>query len=200
MSAQNLTITNLTTGANCACTQLASTYGDLVILPNSTNYTAEATDYWDIRADLLPGCIFMPSDASQVADAVSTFVSCGAQFAIRGGGHMNFPGSNNINEGVLLALNNLTDLTIANDNSTVEVGPGNRWVDVYSALSPRGLYCIGGRLKTIGVPGLELIGGSHYLINKYGMAMDNIVSYDVVLGNGTQSSPTRQATLTSSGR
>ncbi|CZR55667.1 probable FAD-binding oxidoreductase [Phialocephala subalpina] len=185
-SAQNLTIANLTAGANCACTQLVSTYGDLVILPDSTNYTAEATDYWDIRADLLPGCIFMPSDASQVADAVSTFVSCGSQFAIRGGGHMNFPGSNNINEGVLLALNNLTDITIANDNSTVEVGPGNRWVDVYTALSPRGLYCIGGRLKTIGVPGLELIGGFHYLINKYGMAMDNVVSYDVVLGNGTQ--------------
>jgi len=48
------------------------------------------------------------------------------------------------------------------------------------------LYCIGGRLKTIGVPGLELIGGFHYLINKYGMAMDNVLSYDVVLGNGTQ--------------
>jgi FAD/FMN-containing dehydrogenase len=41
-------------------------------------------------------------------------------------------------------------------------------------------------MKTIGVPGLELIGGFHYLINKYGMAMDNVVSYDVVLGNGTQ--------------
>jgi FAD/FMN-containing dehydrogenase len=68
----------------------------------------------------------------------------------------------------------------------VEAGPGTRWVDVYSALAPYGLYCIGGRLKTIGVPGLELIGGFHYLVNKYGMAMDNVVSYDVVLGNGTQ--------------
>jgi len=57
---------------------------------------------------------------------------------------------------------------------------------VYTALGEYGLYCIGGRLKTIGVPGLELIGGFHYLINKYGMAMDNVLSYDVVLGNGTQ--------------
>ena len=88
-SAQNVTIANLTTGASCACSQLASNYGSLVITSNSANYTAEATDYWDIRADLLPGCIFMPLDADQVADAVSTFTSCGAQFAIRGGGHMN---------------------------------------------------------------------------------------------------------------
>lgn len=86
----------------------------------------------------------------------------------------------------MLALNSLNTTKVASDNSTIEVGPGNRWVDVYEALSPVGRYCIGGRLKTIGVAGLELIGGFHYLINKYGMAMDNVVSYDVVLGNGTQ--------------
>jgi hypothetical protein len=89
VSAQNVAVADLTTSTCCACTQLASNYGSLVITSNSANYTAEATDYWDIRADLLPGCIFMPSDADQVADAVSTLTSCGAQFAIRGGGHMN---------------------------------------------------------------------------------------------------------------
>lgn len=87
---------------------------------------------------------------------------------------------------MLLALNGLNGLKISDDNSTIEVGPGNRWVDVYSALAPYGLYAIGGRLKTIGVAGLELIGGFHYFINKYGMAMDNVISYDVILGNGTQ--------------
>jgi hypothetical protein len=88
-SAQNITVADLTTGANCACTRLASSYGSQLITSNSSSYTAEATDYWDVRADLLPGCIFMPTDADQVADAVSTFTSCGTQFAIRGGGHMN---------------------------------------------------------------------------------------------------------------
>jgi FAD/FMN-containing dehydrogenase len=41
-------------------------------------------------------------------------------------------------------------------------------------------------MKTIGVPGLTLIGGFHYFVNKYGYVMDNVVSYDIVLGNGTQ--------------
>lgn len=85
-----------------------------------------------------------------------------------------------------MALSELTDITVADDKGSVDVGPGTRWVDVYEALAPHDLYCIGGRLKTIGVPGLSLIGGFHYLINKYGMTMDNILSYDVVLGNGTQ--------------
>jgi hypothetical protein len=88
-SAQSITIADLNTGTKCACTQLASKYGSLVIDPNSKNYTAETIAYWDVRADLLPDCIFMPLHANQVADAVSTFTSCGAQFAIRGGGHMN---------------------------------------------------------------------------------------------------------------
>lgn len=57
---------------------------------------------------------------------------------------------------------------------------------MYEALSSYGLYAIGGRLKTIGVPGLSLIGGFHYFINKYGFVMDNVIQYDVVLGNGTQ--------------
>ncbi|KAJ7681506.1 hypothetical protein B0H17DRAFT_1205785 [Mycena rosella] len=80
------------------------------------------------------------------------------------------PGSKNIDNGVLLALNNLNDIAFnANGNdSTFTVGPGNRW------------------LETIGVSGLNLIGGFHYFINKYGLAMANVVQYDVVLGNGTQ--------------
>ncbi|RDW94972.1 hypothetical protein BP5796_00735 [Coleophoma crateriformis] len=201
-----VTVAELSTGATCACTQLASTYGSLLLTSNSTTYTAESIDYWDVRADLLPGCIFKPTTANQVADAVSTLVSCGAQFAVRGGGHMNVsnminspnpfrgsalrmrqnPGSNNINGGVLIALNNLTDIKVASDNATVEVGAGLRWIDVYTTIEEYGLYCLGGRLKTIGVSGLELIGGFHYLNNKYGMAMDTVTSYDVVLGNGTQ--------------
>lgn len=72
------------------------------------------------------------------------------------------------------------------NNGTIDVSPGMTWYDVDTALDPYGLAAIGGRMKTIGVPGLTLIGGVHYFINKYGFAMDNVVSYDVVLGNGTQ--------------
>ncbi|KAJ5673433.1 hypothetical protein N7507_002560 [Penicillium longicatenatum] len=175
---------DLTTGAACACKRLSTLYPSQFISPNSSNYTAQSTYYWDIRADLSPACIFMPDTADQVATAVKTFVNCDAQFAVRGGGHMNFPGSNNIDGGVLLAFNNMVNYKVNDD--TIEVQPGMTWYDVYSALDPYGRAAIGGRLKTIGVPGLTLIGGVSYFINKYGFAMDNVVNYDVVLGNGTQ--------------
>ncbi|KAK2772670.1 FAD binding domain-containing protein [Colletotrichum kahawae] len=175
---------SLSIGADCACSKLSAQFGDLLLDISSDDYTTQAEDFYDIRAVLEPRCIFMPTDADQVASGVSILASCGAQFAIRAGGHMNFPGSNDIDGGVLLALNGLTDFEISPDNATVVVGPGNRWVDVYEALAPYDLYSIGGRMKTIGVSGLSLIGGFHYLTNKYGFAMDNVVSYDVVIGNG----------------
>lgn len=96
------------------------------------------------------------------------------------------PGSNNIDNGVLLALNSLNHLQVVKDDQSIEVGPGNRWVDVYNELAPSGRYTVGGRLKAIGVPGLTLIGGVNYFLNKYGFTMDNVLSYDVILGNGTQ--------------
>ncbi|KAI1131364.1 FAD binding domain protein [Nemania abortiva] len=185
-SAVSSPVVSLADGASCGCTQLASQYGSLVLFSNSTSYSTANLEYWDVRSDQSPACIFLPSETSQVASAISILSSCGTQFAMRGGGHMNFPGSNNIDGGVLLALNSLNDVVVSDDQKSVDIGPGARWVDVYEALAPYGRYAIGGRLKTIGVSGLTLIGGFHYLINKYGMTMDNILSYDVVLGNGTQ--------------
>ena len=83
-------------------------------------------------------------------------------------------------------MNGLDHVQVNETEDSIEVGPGNTWVDVYSALAPYGRYAIGGRLKTIGVPGLTLIGGVGYFLNKYGFSMDNVISYDIVLGNGTQ--------------
>lgn len=85
----------------------------------------------------------------------------------------------------------MNDYTVHNDTNTIDVGPGLNWYDVYEALTPYGRVAIGGRMKTIGVPGLTLIGGFHYFNNKYGYAMDNVVSYDIVLGNGTQVTATQ---------
>ncbi|RMZ77570.1 hypothetical protein DV737_g4251, partial [Chaetothyriales sp. CBS 132003] len=187
LAAAASSVTAALSTSSTACDRLASLFSEITLFPNSTNYTTQATNFWDKRSDLDPTCIFLPENADHVVSAVKIFHQEDAEFSIRGGGHMNYPGSNNIDNGVLVALSGLSKSTVfANGNqSTIAVGPGNKWVDVYTALDPYGLYTIGGRLKTIGVPGLSLIGGFHYFNNKYGWTMDNVVSYDIVLGNGT---------------
>jgi hypothetical protein len=80
----------VTNSEQCACTALLQTFGDSVILPGQANYTYQTVDYfWDIRADLSPACVFVPQTAGAVAAALKIFNSCNAQFAVRGGGHMN---------------------------------------------------------------------------------------------------------------
>ncbi|CAG7963274.1 unnamed protein product [Penicillium olsonii] len=172
-------------GASCACAKLSQSIPGTVILPGSSNYTTQTVDaYWDIRANLSPACVFVPNSAHEVSQALKVITACDSQFAVRGGGHMNYPGSNNIDAGVLIALSNLNSIDVK--KGSVEVGPGLNWYQVYSALEPYGRVCVGGRMKTIGVPGLTLIGGFHYFNNKYGYAMDNVINYELVLGNGTQ--------------
>lgn len=93
---------------------------------------------------------------------------------------MPIPGYNGIdNTGVLLSSSNLTALALSLDRSTVSVGPGNRWGDVYSYLAPSNLTVVGGRVGRVGVPGLLLGGGISFYSSQYGFASDNVKRYQV---------------------
>lgn len=93
---------SLSSGADCACTKLSAEFGDLLLSRNSSGYTTQAEDFYDIRAVLQPGCIFMPTNADQVASGMSIIASCGAQFAIRAGGHMNVSCSQRVSASEIL--------------------------------------------------------------------------------------------------
>jgi FAD/FMN-containing dehydrogenase len=93
---------------------------------------------------------------------------------------MPIPGYNGIDDpGVLLSSSNLTALSLSSDASTVSVGPGNRWRDVYGYLKPSGLTAVGGRVGHVGVPGLLLGGGISFYSSQYGFASDNVKKYQV---------------------
>lgn len=93
---------------------------------------------------------------------------------------MPIPGYNNIDStGVLISTSNLTTLALSYDKSTVSVGAGNRWGDVYTFLQPYGLAAVGGRIGSVGVSGFFLGGGISFYSNQYGFGSDNIVKYEV---------------------
>jgi len=83
VSAQNGTSTTCS-GVSGACAALSAKYGHAFLYPTSANYSAENLHYWDVRdSDLASSCVFLPTTAEQVADAVGTFSRCGAEFAVR---------------------------------------------------------------------------------------------------------------------
>ncbi|KAI4620329.1 hypothetical protein J4E80_004855 [Alternaria sp. BMP 0032] len=80
---------------------------------------------------------------------------------------------------------------------TVAIGPGNRWIDAYRYLTPYNLTIVGGRAAHVGVGGLTLGGGISDLTNEYGLACDNVASYEVVTASGVivNASPSRYPDL-----
>ena len=74
--------------------------------------------------------------------------------------HTPWAGAANIENGTALDLSNLNQILVAEDKSTVTVGPGNSWHRVYNEVVPRGIVVGGGRVAIVGVGGLVL-GGEH---------------------------------------
>lgn len=111
-----------------------------------------------------------------MSSAVKNLVRFATPFAMRGGGHMSIPDAANINSGgVLISSSNLKTLELSEDQSTVSVGPGPRWGEVYIYLdeTKSGKMVVGGRYAPVGIPGLLLGGGMAFFSGEYGFASTN---------------------------
>lgn len=58
------------------------------------------------------------------------------------------------------------------------------WADVNRAAAQFNLAVVGGTVSQTGVGGLTLRGGYVYLTPKYGLALDNLSSVEVVIADG----------------
>ncbi|OLN81263.1 Bifunctional solanapyrone synthase 4 [Colletotrichum chlorophyti] len=179
-------VTSILGSEKIACGALSLRYPKQTFYAGSERYAYETqTQYWSATAYDTPACVFVPQDAQQVSFAVTTLTLSLTRFAVRSGGHMPVVGYNSIGAtGVLLSTSNLTTLALSADKSTVSVGAGLRWRDVYSYLQPAGLAAAGGRIGNVGVSGLLLGGGISFYSNQYGFAADNVVRYQAVLSSG----------------
>ena len=76
-------------GVDCACSALLRKNPSSVLLPASATFEAQTKHFWDVRSAVIPSCMVFPSDVDEVSEALTVLASCNAQFAVRGGGHMN---------------------------------------------------------------------------------------------------------------
>ncbi|KAF8495559.1 FAD-binding domain-containing protein [Russula emetica] len=108
-----------------------------------------------------------------------------------GGGHATNPGFSSTT-GVQIAMTRFNQVIVNKTASLVEVGAGLIWDDVYKALEGTGLNVVGGRVSGVGVAGFTLGGGYSWKTNQYGLMVDNIESFELVLPNGTIQTVTSQ--------
>jgi FAD/FMN-containing dehydrogenase len=134
----------------------------------------------DKRPALIVRCV----DVADVIAAVDYARTNGALTAIRGGGH-NGGGLGTCDGGVVIDLSAMRGVRVDPAARTVRVAAGSVWGDVDHATHPFGLTVPSGFISTTGVAGLTLGGGIGYLTRQFGLTIDNLLSVDVVLADGT---------------
>lgn len=100
-------------------------------------------------------------------------------FAVKSGGHSAFAGAATIEGGITMSSENLKGIELSSDKKTVAVQPGNNWGSTLTVLSNAGVTVVAGRIGDLGVGGLTLGGGISFITNEYGLACDNVASFDV---------------------
>ncbi|KAJ4992468.1 FAD binding domain-containing protein [Stagonosporopsis vannaccii] len=175
-----------TSGCSAACSSLGLIFGNNdVDSQNEAAYTSFVNSYWSgQQRDLVPRCVFKPSTPRDVSTAVliSRLTQC--PFAVKSGGHSAVPGGSNIDGGITISFEKLDKISLSADKKTASFQPGHTWNDIYTALEQDQVIVVGGRVASVGVGGLTLGGGISYFSSQYGLACDNVLSYEVVTASG----------------
>ncbi|MFI2431783.1 FAD-binding oxidoreductase [Streptomyces sp. NPDC018693] len=154
-----------------------------VVTPQDADYD-DTRSIYNAMIDRRPAAIAQCVDATDVRNTLAFAQETGVDLAVRGGGHSG-PGLCLIDDGLTLDLSPMRWTRVDPEARTVQVGGGSQLGDLDHATHGFGLGLPAGIMSTTGVGGLTLGGGHGYLTRKYGLTIDNLLSADVVLADGT---------------
>ena len=134
--------------------------------------------------DRRPALIARSRDVADVISAVNFGREHGLDIAVRGGAH-NGPGLGSVDDGLVIDLSPMQGVRVDPDARTAQVAGGALLGDLDHAAHAFGLATPAGIISTTGVGGLTLGGGLGHLTRKHGLTIDNLLSADVVLADGS---------------
>ncbi|KAH8982960.1 FAD dependent oxidoreductase [Lactarius akahatsu] len=151
--------------------------------PNSTQYNADI-EHAIISSTQVSACSVEPGSAADVSVVLRILGSTRTPFAVKGGGHAYNLGFSSTT-GVQISMTRFNSVEHNNATGTVDAGSGVTLDQVYAALDSTGANIVGGRIPSVGISGLTLGGGYAFMSNQYGLTIDNMAGYELVLPNGT---------------
>jgi len=143
----------------------------------------ELRTIWNAMIDRRPGLIVEAANEMDVVATINFARENKLLIAVRAGGH-NIAGTALCDGGVVLDLQQLREIEIADDQRTVKVQPGITLGDLDKMTQKHGLAVPTGINSTTGVSGLALGGGFGWITRKYGLTIDNLRSARVVTAAG----------------
>jgi FAD/FMN-containing dehydrogenase len=163
--------------------ELSQIFTGQLLLAGDAGYD-EARKVHNGLIDKRPALIARCHGTADVADAVKLARAQGLEVAVRGGGH-NVAGRGTIDGGALIDLAPMRGIHVDAAGRRARAQGGVLWKELNRETQVHGLATTGGVVGTTGIAGLTLGGGLGWLMPKYGLALDNLVSAEMVMADGS---------------
>jgi FAD/FMN-containing dehydrogenase len=175
-------MTALSTSVAKAVTQLGKTFAGQFLQPTDPGYE-EARRVHNGLVDKRPALIARCRGVADIVEAVHLARTLNLEVAVRGGGH-NVAGRATVDGGLMLDLSLMKGIHVDAKTRTARAQGGVTWGEFNRETQLHGLATTGGVVSTTGIAGLTLGGGIGWLMGKYGLALDNLASVELVTADG----------------
>jgi FAD/FMN-containing dehydrogenase len=163
--------------------QLVPAFAGSLIQPTDSAYESVRRVHNGL-VDKRPAVIARCSGVADIVDALALAKKLNLEVAVRGGGH-NVAGRACIDGGLVIDLSLLKGIHVDPQARTARAQGGVLWRELNRETQAHGLATTGGVVSSTGIGGLTLGGGLGWLMPKYGLALDNLRSVELVLADGT---------------
>jgi FAD/FMN-containing dehydrogenase len=161
---------------------LSTAFSGTIIGPDHERYE-EVRRVHNGLIDRRPALIARCRGTGDVVDAIAFARDAGLEISVRGGGH-SVAGQAVADGGLMIDLAEMKGIYVDADAKTVRAQGGVTWSELNRETALHGLATTGGVVSTTGIAGLTLGGGLGWLNGVYGLAVDNLLSVELVTASG----------------
>ncbi len=155
--------------------------GDLITAEDPVYESARSV--WNGNVDRHPALVARCTGVADVQQAVQFGREHDVLVAVRGGGH-SAPGYGTNDGGLVIDLSPMKGVRVDPSGRTARAEGGVLWRELDRETQVFGLATPGGTVSNTGIAGLTLGGGLGWLMGRYGLTVDNLISADVVTADG----------------
>jgi hypothetical protein len=153
-----------------------------LVRPGDPDYDAERR-IWNGSIIRRPALIARCTGVADVVAAVRFARETGAEIAVRSGGH-SFPGLSVADDALVIDLGQMKGIRVDPNKRIARAQAGVLLGELDRETQQFGLAVPAGIVTHTGVAGLTLGGGIGWLMRKYGLTVDQLLSVDVVTADG----------------
>ena len=168
--------------ATQAVEEFRATLSGELLAPDDPHYDS-ARQLNNGMVDKRPALIARVQHTADIVDAVRFGQEVGLEISVRGGGH-SVAGRSVTDGGLMIDLEPMKGIHVDPKTRTARAQGGVTWGEYNRATHVFGLATTGGVISTTGIAGLTLGGGVGWLMAKFGLAIDNLLSVEIVTADG----------------